>query len=93
MSFFYQKVVCSFINHFRNWLLIIYIKVQKRYKRQQINKSENKESAEFDEYKSNNEYIPFSSFLFQTKSNCPSNLRNKTRSLTYLVSITKKKSC
>lgn len=34
------------------------MKVQKEYKRRKINKSENAESARFDKYKNNNEYIP-----------------------------------
>lgn len=59
------------------------------YKCQRLNKSENEESAKFD--KSDHKYIPLSALSTQKKSNRLSKLDN-TRSLIYLVSITKTKS-
>lgn len=90
MSFFRQRVICSLIDHFRNWLLIVYIKAQRGYKRRRIDESENEENAGFDEYKSNDKYILLPPLLPQIESNRPSNLEERTRSLTHLVSITKK---
>lgn len=90
MSFSCQRVVYFLIYHFKNWLLIVYMRAQRGYKYWQIDKSENKKSARFDKYKSNDKYILFSPFLPQTKSNRLSNLGERTRSLTYLVSIKKK---
>lgn len=68
------------------------MKAQKKYKRWQIDKSKNEESASFDKHESNDRYIPLFLLFSQTESNRLSNLGERTRSLTYLVNIIKKKS-
>lgn len=67
------------------------MKVERRYKYRQIDKNENKKSTGFDKYK--NRYISLFLFLFQIELNRPLNLGEKIKSLTQLISITKKKSC
>ncbi len=60
----------------------------KVYKRRQINVSRDEERQNLSIDYENNGYIPF---LPLKVSNCPINLGEKTRSLTYLVSIELKK--
>lgn len=64
------------------------MKTQRGYKRQQLDKSENEESEEFN--KSDDRYISLLTSLTQKKSNCPSNL-GRIRSPIHLVNITKTK--
>lgn len=92
MNFFCQKVVCFLINYFRNWLLIVIYKstTKRRYKHQQIDKSEKKKNDEFDEYESNDRYISLPPLFPQTEANRHSYLNEEPRSLTYLISIIKK---
>lgn len=47
MSFSSQGVACFLINEFKNWFLIVYIKMPRRYKCQQLDKSENEMSVKF----------------------------------------------
>lgn len=69
------------------------MKGQKGYKCQQIYKSKNEKNTGFDKHENNDRYIPFPPLFPQTESNCLSNLGERTRSLTYLRSITKIKLC
>lgn len=69
------------------------MKAERKYRRRQIDKSENKESAWFDKHENNDRYISLFLFLFQMELNRPLNLEERIRSLTHLISITKKKLC
>lgn len=67
------------------------MKAQRGYKHWQIDESDNEESTGFNKHENNDGFIPLSPSLSQTESNRSSNLGKEIRSLTYLVSITKKK--
>lgn len=61
--------------------------MEKEYKQQQLDNSENKKSAGFGKYCNNNGYISLPLPTFQKRSNCLSNLGKEIRYLTHLVSI------
>lgn len=55
----------------------------------QFNKSEYENILKFDKH-DNDGYIPLLLLSYQTKSNCPSNLSKKARTLTHIISLIKK---